>query len=339
VCGKINSRMNTKIDEQKLSPPQLIPTIIAGFNTVANHIGLILFPMGLDLLIWFGPQLKLEKLLKPIYSNAIQTLIAYNNAEMRQLLEASQKEMELILGRINLTSSLSTFPIGIPSLLSGQGINETPLGAPTIYEIPSIGLIFLITTLFIFLGLFLGSLYLAAIAQSTNPDNEKLNPTVTIKKMVKGVGLSILLVLILVLLVLPVLFVISLFSLFSPELSQILLIISTFVLIWLLIPLIFAPHGVFARNMGIFQSILHSIKIVRSYLPGTGMFLLAAILLAQGLDLLWIAAPSNSWLTLVGIIGHAFIYTALIAASFIYYQRSSEWTQELLERIKNIKKL
>lgn len=331
--------MNTKIDGLKLSPPQLIPTIIAGFNVVANHIGLILFPLGLDLLIWFGPQLKLEKLLKPIYSNAIQTLIAYNNAEMRQLLEASQTEMELILSRINLTSSLSTFPIGIPSLLSGQGITETPLGAPTIYEIPSFGLIVLITIILIFSGLILGSLYLSAIAHSTNPVKEKLDPTSIIKKMIKGVGLSILLVIILVVLVMPVLFIISLFSLFSPALSQILLIISTFILIWLLIPLIFSPHGVFARNMGIFQSILHSIKVVRSYLPGTGMFLLAAILLAQGLDLLWIAAPSNSWLTLVGIIGHAFIYTALIAASFIYYQRSCEWTQELLERIKNIKKL
>lgn len=331
--------MNTKIDEQKLSPPQLIPTILAGFNTVANHIGLILFPLGLDLLIWFGPQLKLEQFLKPIYSNAIQTLIAYNNAEMRQLLEASQTEMELILSRINLTGSLSTFPIGIPSLLSGQGINETPFGAPTIYEIPSFGLIFLITIIFIFSGLFLGSLYLSAIAHSTNSEKEKLNSTDLINKMVKGVGLSILLVIILIVLVVPVLFVISLFSLFSPALSQILLIISTFILVWLLIPLIFSPHGVYSRNMGILQSIQHSIKVVRSYLPGTGMFLLAAILLAQGLDLLWIAAPSNSWLTLVGIIGHAFIYTALIAASFIYYQRSSEWTQELLERIKNIKKL
>ncbi|MBE0685774.1 MAG: hypothetical protein IH585_07210 [Anaerolineaceae bacterium] len=331
--------MNIKIDEPKLAPPRLIPTILAGFNTVANHIGLILFPLGLDILIWFGPQLKLEKLLKPIYSNAIQTLVAYNNAEMRQLLEASQTEMELILGRINLTSSLSTFPIGIPSLLSGQGITETPLGAPTIYEIPSFGLIFLITIVFVISGLFLGSLYLSAIADSTNPDKEKLNPTSILKKMIKGVGLSILLVIILVVLVMPVLFIISLFSLFSPALSQILLIISTFILIWLLIPLIFSPHGVFARNMGIFQSILHSIKVVRSYLPGTGMFLLAAILLAQGLDLLWIAAPSNSWLTLVGIVGHAFIYTALIAASFIYYQRSCDWTQELLERIKNIKKL
>jgi len=331
--------MNTKIEKPNFSPPSLIPTILAGFNTVANNIGLILFPLGLDLLIWFGPQLKMEKLLKPIYSQAFQILLTNNNLEMQELFKATQVEMELILNRINLTSVLSTFPVGIPTLLSGQGISETPFGAPTIFEIPSIGLIFLITIFFILIGLILGSIYFGSIAHITNAKNEKINIKVFSEKMLKGIGLSILLVLILIILIIPALFVISLFSLFSPMLSQIILLISTFVLIWLIIPLVFSPHGVFAKNLGIIQSILQSIKIVRTYLPGTGMFLLASILLAQGLDLLWIAAPPNSWLTLIGITGHAFIYTALIAASFIYYQKSNEWTQELLEKIKNIKRL
>jgi len=331
--------MNIKIDNQKLAPPRLIPTLLEGFNTVANHIGLILFPLGLDLLIWFGPQLKLEKLLTPIYTQAFQALIAYNNPEMQQLLDTSQSEIGIILGRVNLTSSLSTFPIGIPSLLANQGISRTPLGGPTIFEMPSIGLIVLITMLFIIIGLMLGSLYLSAIAYSTSKKTEKINFQMIVKKLVKGSGLSILLVILLLVLLVPVLFIISLFSLISPVLSQIILLISTFILIWLLIPLIFSPHGIFAKDMGILQSILHSIKVVRAYLPGTGMFLLAAILIAQGLDILWIAAPTDSWLTLIGITGHAFIYTALIAASFIYYQKGCEWSQELLDKIKNIKKI
>ena len=331
--------METSIEKNKFSPPQLIPTILAGFNVVANNIGLILFPLGLDLLIWFGPQFKLEKLLKPIYAQAFDLLIANNNEEFRQILQSTQIEMEAILNRINLTSALSTFPIGIPSLLSGQGIENTPLGSPTIFELPSFGLIFLLTILFIFLGLLLGSIYLSTIAQIIYTEKLTIDLGVLINKMIKGVALSIILVLIVIILVIPVLFIISLFSLFSPLLSQIILLISTFILIWLLIPLAFSPHGIFAKNLGVLQSILQSVKIVRSYLPGTGMFLLAAILIAQGLDLLWIAAPPNSWLTLIGIIGHAFIYTALISASFIYYQKSNEWAQELLEKIKNLKRL
>jgi hypothetical protein len=331
--------MNIKIDNTNLAPPRLIPTLMAGFNTVANHIGLILFPLGLDLLIWFGPQLKLEKLLKPIYTQAIQTMIAYNSAEMKQILEVSQVEMETILTRVNLTNSLSTFPIGIPTLLSGQGIKMTPIGSPAIYDVPTIGSIIIITAVLLLLGLVLGSLYMSAIAYSTSKKSEKFSVETLGKNVVKGMGLSILLILIVLILILPVLFIISLFSLFSPVLSQIVLLFSTFVLIWMIIPLIFSPHGIFAKNMGIIQSILYSVRVVRSYLPGTGMFLLAAILIAQGLDLLWIAAPTDSWLTLIGIIGHAFIYTALIASSFIYYQKSSEWTHEVLEKIKNLKKV
>ncbi len=330
--------MNTKIEDTKLTPPRLIPTLLAGFNTVSNNLALILFPLGLDLLIWFGPQIKLENFLKPIYTQAIQTLIAYNNAEFEQLLETSLSEIEVILSRINLVHTISTFPLGVPSLLSGQGIEKTPIGTPIIFDLNSFGSIVLLT-LFLFLaGLVLGSLYLTAIAYSTSKKTYTNTFEILGKKIIKGLGLAIIILIIIVILILPILFVVSLFSIFSPVLSQIVLLISTFILIWLIIPLIFSPHGIFANDMGIVQSILYSIKVVRSYLPGTGMFLLAAILIAQGLDLLWISAPSDSWLTLIGITGHAFIYTALIASSFIYYQKSSEWTNEILERIKNIKK-
>jgi hypothetical protein len=224
-------------------------------------------------------------------------------------------------------------------LLSGQGIEKTPIGSPTILDVDSFAAIGLISIFLFLIGLVLGGVYLSAIAFSTSKKNEEFTIEILTKKIIKGLGLALLLLLIIVILIFPVLFVVSLFSLFSPVLSQIVFLFSTFILIWLIIPLIFSPHGVFANNMGIIQSILYSIRVVRSYMTGTGMFLLAAILIAQGLDLLWIAAPTDSWLTLVGITGHAFIYTALIASSFIYYQKSSEWTNEVLERIKNIKKV
>jgi uncharacterized membrane protein YdcZ (DUF606 family) len=65
--------------------------------------------------------------------------------------------------------------------------------------------------------------------------------------------------------------------------------------------------------------------LVRFFLPGTGFFLLIALIISQGLDLLWSSPPTSSWLTLVGIFGHAFIYSALFAASFVYYRRGMQW--------------
>jgi hypothetical protein len=39
-------------------------------------------------------------------------------------------------------------------------------------------------------------------------------------------------------------------------------------------------------------------------------------------------------MALVGILGHAFVTTALLAASFIYYRDMSAWLTVVLERFK-----
>ena len=84
---------------------------------------------------------------------------------------------------------------------------------------------------------------------------------------------------------------------------------------------------------GSFQSILLSIRMVRFFLPGTGMFVLTAILISEGMNLLWELPDPTSWLTLVGIAGHAFIVTAMLAASFIYYRDGLHWMQENIQRM------
>jgi hypothetical protein len=38
---------------------------------------------------------------------------------------------------------------------------------------------------------------------------------------------------------------------------------------------------------------------------------------------------------LVGIAGHAFITTALLAASFVYYRDMNVWLQTVLERLQH----
>jgi len=42
--------------------------------------------------------------------------------------------------------------------------------------------------------------------------------------------------------------------------------------------------------------------------------------LGLGLDMLWTLPEASSWLLGVGILGHAFIYTALVAAAFVYFR-------------------
>jgi hypothetical protein len=43
---------------------------------------------------------------------------------------------------------------------------------------------------------------------------------------------------------------------------------------------------------------------------------------------------SDSWMTLIGISGHAFITTALLAASLVYYRDMNVWIQRTLEQLQ-----
>jgi hypothetical protein len=53
------------------------------------------------------------------------------------------------------------------------------------------------------------------------------------------------------------------------------------------------------------------------------------------MNFLWNTPSDNSWWMLVGIAGHAFVSTALLAASFIYYRDINAWLSAVLEQLQN----
>jgi hypothetical protein len=103
------------------------------------------------------------------------------------------------------------------------------------------------------------------------------------------------------------------------------------VLVWVLLPLVFSPHGIFAGDLKATRSIVTSFRLVRSMMAGTGMFFIMMIIIGYGLDVLWTTPEADSWLLLVGIFGHAFISSGLLAASFKFYDRGIRWQQEVIQ--------
>jgi hypothetical protein len=49
------------------------------------------------------------------------------------------------------------------------------------------------------------------------------------------------------------------------------------------------------------------------------------------LDLLWGVPTEASWLLLLGILGHAFVTTGLLASSFVYYRDALRWIREMVK--------
>jgi hypothetical protein len=334
-----------------IRPPQLIQSLLVGFNTVATHIYLIILPILLDLLLWFGPHIRLKKLMEPGLLDLMSLMRSTSSVDMRPILDNMETIWKLFLEQYNLVSMVSTFPVGIPTLMGSQLPIRTPLGAPAMIEVNSFGQFFLGWVFLTLLGFLLGSVYFALLANSCgqqftgeecvgNPPliNPEAASTMRVPPLHLGslgwqaiqvFALAVLLLLIGLMILIPTLLLATFIALLSPILAQMVLLLIMFSSLWLLIPLVFSPHGIFMCGQSVFHAMFNSTRVVRFILPGTGLFLLAVIILNQGLGVLWTTPPDTSWMALVGIFGHAFIITGLLAASFIYYRNGLTYVQSL----------
>jgi hypothetical protein len=76
-------------------------------------------------------------------------------------------------------------------------------------------------------------------------------------------------------------------------------------------------------------SLARGTRIARLLVIPTSLMFLVIIFLSQTLDLLWNATPESSWLSLLGVVGHAFVTTGLLAGTFVYYKEADQWVQSL----------
>jgi hypothetical protein len=94
---------------------------------------------------------------------------------------------------------------------------------------------------------------------------------------------------------------------------------------------VFSPHGIIVSKSNLVTAVKVSASLLRRTLPTTVVFLLAIFLLSKGLDILWLIPSETSWMLLVGIIGHAFVATGLLASSFVYYRDAVRWVHSLVK--------
>jgi hypothetical protein len=114
-------------DSQLTLPPapNLIGAIRSGFDAIANHIVLILFPIALDLFLWTGPRLKLTGLIKNT-SDQLFKVYSLQDPGMAELIQPVQEAWTVIAEQFNLLAILRTYPVGITSLL----VSQLPLSSP-----------------------------------------------------------------------------------------------------------------------------------------------------------------------------------------------------------------
>ncbi len=325
------------MDTKKLElppPPGVIVSLRAGFDAVASHVSLILVPLALDIILWLGPRLSVDSLLRPFVRYMfVQARRGVPSSEIDQFLEAQSIFLEGLqsFNLLSLVSKFRTFPIGISSLLAQEmPAGGTPLGEQSIVEVSSLPLLILMAFLLTAMGWVGGGLYFRGVSGTTLGQEE--TGISLLRAVVQTLILSVCWFIGLMVIFLPLMFVLTLLALINPILANVAIFVILFLAFWLIVPLFFMPHGIFARRQNAFLSILSSLRMARFTFPTSGMFVISVLILSQGLNYLWSVPPNDSWMTLVGIAGHAFITTAVLAASFVYYRDMNVWLQTIFEQ-------
>jgi len=326
-----------KIESQVMpAPPKLIASLRAGFDAIANQVVIIIIPIGLDLLLWLGPHLQVKTLVNA-YLDRMLASGQVNSTQTAEIISTSIEMIRSVATHLNLLSLLRTIPVGIPSLMASRLPVVTPDGTPVFVDLSNPIIVICLAIGILMVGLSVGSFYYNLVVHISFTGKLEVRKVIKnwVWSTIQILSLSLALLIIFIVISIPSSCVISAIALIGVPLGQFAFFIYFGVILWLAFPLLFSAHGIFMNHNNALVAVQRSMILTRMTLPTTSLFLLSILALSEGLDILWRVPPENSWLTLVGVGGHAFITSALLAASFIYYRDADKWSQETLRSLKS----
>jgi hypothetical protein len=335
VYGKMECRMEKYSPPIIPTPPNMIGSLRGGFDTVANHIVIIVFPCLIDLLLWLGPHVQVKTLISDL-AKFLLTSGPSDSVVSADVVSQSMSLIQTVGDKFNLLSLLRTIPVGIPSLMSFRLPAETPGGQPIFIDLNNILLVTSVVIGVLLVGVILGSFYYSIIMQISLRGRIELRQTLHewLWSSIQVISLTLALIILYVVVSVPSSCAIFAVSLIGLPLGQFSFFLYFGLLLWLAFPLIFSAHGIFVNHNNAFISVQRSMVLTRMTLPTTSLFFLSVLAISEGLNILWRVPPETSWLTLLGIGGHAFISSALMAASFIFYRDADRYSQATIKIIK-----
>lgn len=326
--------MNTSISNSSPAPPSIFAVLRAGFDAVSNRVGIILFPVSVDLFIWLGPHIGIKKIILDFIDRLSQTP-GWEGSPSSELFEANFDILTQLSGRINLMGLLRSYPVGIPSLMAGIQPIETPIYEPLLWAANSIGSILLIGIFIMFIGLAAGTVYYLFVSHLV------LYESVDFREAIRDLPRAFFQVIIFLLVILglmiivsfPASCILSIIALSGLSLGQFVIFLFIGILLWMIFPILLTPQIIIMQKKNAFSALKNSMSITRMTLPTTGMLFAIIFLISEGLDILWRIPEESSWLTLLGILGHAFVTTSLLASTFFYYRDAERWTQSVFRKV------
>lgn len=297
--------------------PKIWPALKAGFATVAGHFYLVLFPLGLDLLLLFGPRLGMSGYVNDLLTRVV--IPPQVSAEFTQGWTDFTASITEIFASFSLTSLLRSVPFGVPSLLFGESFSENPIGLLRMNEVANPMAIALIAAGFSLVGLFVATIFFKLIARAIDSDTNIPTPGGILPNFAAILGIPVITFLFSLLILSPALLIISLLVTLVPLIGTIGYFLLSFFLISVIVPVIFVPHAITMDNLKFRDALRLSMSTVRPTTGKSSFFIFLCFLLSFLGDQLWKIPSVNTWAVLVAILGHAMLTTMLLCASFHFF--------------------
>lgn len=319
------------------TPPHgVIASLAGGFEMVNARLELILLPLVLDLFLWLGPRLSVQPLIERLSQSIVTALGRDATAQQLAELALFSQRMRDYGQTFNLFSFLSTSPIGLPSLYAARGSALAPTGQPPVWYVDSVPVYLVFWAAFVLVGLFLGALYFGSIAQQVR--DRRLNLAQLLRQVwgdwARLTALMVVAVVFLLVVGTPLFLVSGLLWLLSPVVGSLAWILAFTLLLWALFYGGFALHAMLLVRRGLLGALWDSVRMVQFNLPHVASLFVLAVLINVGLGLVWNLPTDTSWLMLLGVGGHALISTAVVAATFVFYQDRYRWWLEMRENLQ-----
>jgi hypothetical protein len=309
----------------------VIPSIVAGFDTITNHIYLILFPVVFDFLLWLGPHIQVNQIVQRIQDNLV-SFSELDSPQFSEMVQESLQAWDLIGQRLNMMIALRSFPVGVPALFASSFPVDAPFIEPAKLEVTNFFVLLTLIGVFTVIGVFFGTFYFSLVSRAALENKIDLSKAI---RELPWLGIRSLLVtfvwlFIIIVVSIPVMCISSIAILMGPALGQIAVLLFLGILAWILFPLIFSTHGLFVFRQNVWPSIRDGARLTNLTLPTTGVFILLALVISQVFNIIWRIPAEDSPFAMIGIIGHGFVVTGLLAASFIYYQQAKKWVNQVI---------
>ena len=324
--NSVNGLSDT-LSEPPQKPIGVIASLASGLDTVIQGWWITLFPLALDLFLWFGVQLSVRPIAERVVSDLVD--LTGPNQLFDLILEAATE--------LNYFSLISVAPLGIPSLMSVKLPHQTPLGAPSVLTVDNELVWFAVFFGLSIIGLLLGGFYLGLIAQQVRDKQANLKRLLKLVPRYWAYVLAMIVGLLVVaaILAVPLLILATLLAGLSTSIASLVIWVGFMILMWLIFHLVFTVHAMLLSEMNLPQALWTSVRLTTfNSFPTMGLLVLFAGI-STGMNFLWGLPAENSWMLLVGVVGHAVISSGLVAATFIFYQDRHRYWRQLRAYLSN----